>query len=53
MTLEAGCPITLSSDAHTPDHLGAGYDEALALLERLGVTQLATFAGRERRMVDL
>ena len=34
MCLEAGCPIALSSDAHVPEHLGYGYDQALELLER-------------------
>src|SRR4051795_5936322 len=32
MTLEAGNPVALSSDAHVPDDLGAGYEQALALL---------------------
>ncbi|MBJ7522254.1 MAG: histidinol-phosphatase [Solirubrobacteraceae bacterium] len=50
MCLDAGCPVALSSDAHTPEHLGFGYDEALRELERLGVTELAVFEGRERRL---
>ena len=50
MCLEAGNPVALSSDAHTPDHLGFGYDEALAFLDELGVRELAVFEGRERRL---
>ncbi len=50
MCLEAGCPVALSSDAHAPEHLGFGYDQALQELERLGVTELAVFTGRERRL---
>jgi histidinol-phosphatase (PHP family) len=50
MCLEAGCPVALSSDAHVPDDLGYGYEEALALLDDLGVTELCVFEGRERRL---
>ncbi|MBW3607549.1 MAG: histidinol-phosphatase HisJ family protein [Actinobacteria bacterium] len=50
MCLEAGCPVALSSDAHVPGDVGRDYDRALELLESLGVTELAVFAGRERRM---
>jgi len=50
MCLDAGCPVALSSDAHTPEQLGFGYDEALAYLADLGVTELATFDHRERRL---
>jgi histidinol-phosphatase (PHP family) len=50
MCLEAGCPITLSSDAHEPAHVGYGYERALEVLDSLGVRELAVFEGRERRM---
>jgi histidinol-phosphatase (PHP family) len=50
MVLDAGNPIALSSDAHTPDDLGRDYDKALELLEDLGVTELTVFEGRERRL---
>ena len=53
MIIEAGCPIALSSDAHEPEHIGYGYDQALELLESVGVTELAVFEGRERRMEAL
>jgi len=53
MAVDAGVPIALSSDAHTPDDLGRDYDKALALLEDLGVTELAVFAGRERRLESI
>jgi len=51
--VEAGSPVALSSDAHVPDHLGYRYDQALELLDSLGVTELAVFAGRERRLEPL
>jgi histidinol-phosphatase (PHP family) len=50
MVLDAGNPIALSSDAHTPEDLGRDYDKALELLEDLGVTELAVFEQRERRL---
>jgi histidinol-phosphatase (PHP family) len=53
MCLEAGKPVALSSDAHEPDQLGHRYDEAVEMLRGMGVTEIADFAGRERRMVPL
>ena len=50
MVVEAGCPIALSSDAHVPEDIGHGYDQALELLSDVGITELAVFEGRERRM---
>ncbi|MCW3040324.1 MAG: histidinol-phosphatase [Solirubrobacterales bacterium] len=53
MCIEAGCPIALSSDAHTPEQLGFGYQDALLYLADLGVTELATFDRRTRIMEPL
>jgi histidinol-phosphatase (PHP family) len=50
MCLEAGCPVALSSDAHTPEDVGHGYERALEYLGEAGVTELCVFEGRERRM---
>jgi histidinol-phosphatase (PHP family) len=50
MVVDAGCPLALSSDAHVPDQLGHRYDEAVALLESLGVGEIAVFERRQRRM---
>jgi histidinol-phosphatase (PHP family) len=50
MVVDAGNPIVLSSDAHQPDQLGYAYDEALALLESVGVSELCVFDRRERRL---
>jgi histidinol-phosphatase (PHP family) len=50
MCLEAGCPVALSSDAHLPAEVGDRYEEALELLDGLGVEELCAFEGRERRM---
>jgi histidinol-phosphatase (PHP family) len=51
--LEAGAPVALSSDAHVPEHIGYAYDQALELLETLGVRELAVFERRERRLEPL
>jgi histidinol-phosphatase (PHP family) len=53
MCLEAGCPVALSSDAHRPDEIGAGYEEALEVLDGLGVRELCVFEGGERRLVPI
>jgi histidinol-phosphatase (PHP family) len=50
MALDAGKPIALSSDAHTPDLLGYEYGQALELLDSLGVTELAVFDRRQRHL---
>jgi histidinol-phosphatase (PHP family) len=50
MCLDAGCPVALSSDAHVPDQLGFGYEQALDMLDRLGVSELCVFDRRERRL---
>jgi len=53
MAVDAGLPIALSSDAHTPDHLGFRYEDAVAALEAAGVREIAVFEGRVRRMEPL
>jgi histidinol-phosphatase (PHP family) len=53
MCLEAGRPVALSSDAHTPNDLAYRYDVALELLDGLGVSEIAVFERRERRLEPL
>ena len=53
MCLEAGRPVTLSSDAHVPEELGHEYERAVEWLEGLGVSELAVFERRERRLEPL
>jgi histidinol-phosphatase (PHP family) len=50
MVVDAGCPLALSSDAHVPDQLGHRYEDAVALLESVGVGEIAVFERRQRRM---
>jgi histidinol-phosphatase (PHP family) len=53
MCLEAGRPVALSSDAHTPDELAYRYEDALEYLGQLGVDQIAVFERRQRRLEPL
>ncbi len=53
MCLEAGVPLALSSDAHRPEDVGAGYEQALEVLEELGVGELCVFQRRERRLAPI
>ncbi len=50
MCVEAGVPVALSSDAHLPEDIGAGYEQALELMESAGVRELCVFEGRQRRL---
>ena len=50
MVVDAGNPIALSSDAHTPDQLGFRYEEAQRLLADVGVTELCVFDRRTRTL---
>jgi histidinol-phosphatase (PHP family) len=49
MCLEAGTEFALSSDAHAPDQVGFGYDDAIEFLGELGVERICVFDHRERR----
>jgi histidinol-phosphatase (PHP family) len=53
MCVEAGVPVALSSDAHTPADIGAGYDQALELLDAVGVTEICMFERRRRTPVPV
>ncbi len=50
MCREAGAEFALSSDAHAPDQVGFGYDDAMKFLEDLGVERICVFEGRSRRL---
>jgi histidinol-phosphatase (PHP family) len=49
MCVEAGKPVSLSSDAHEASHVGYEYDRALELIRDVGVDRLCVFDGRQRR----
>jgi histidinol-phosphatase (PHP family) len=50
MCVEAGADFALSSDAHAPDQVGYGYDQALVFLADLGIERICVFEGRSRRL---
>ena len=50
MCVDAGAPVALSSDAHRPEEVGAGYGQALELLDRVGIGELCVFERRTRRL---
>src|SRR4051794_15421549 len=53
MAVDAGIPIALSSDAHRPEQLAYGYEQAVELLTDVGVTEIAAFEKRQRRLEPL
>ncbi len=48
-----GVPIVLSSDAHAPNEVAAGYDRSLKLVHDVGYREVATFENRERGSLPL
>ena len=46
-------PVTLGSDAHQPQDVAADFDQAIALLIKVGYTQLASFTQRKRSLVPI
>lgn len=53
MCFDAGLPITLGSDAHSPELVGADFDKAIDLVRKVGYTELARFTERRRDLVQL
>jgi histidinol-phosphatase (PHP family) len=48
-----GLPITLASDAHTPDRTGANFDDLVAWARTAGYDEASYFETRERRAYAL
>lgn len=44
-------PITFSSDAHTAEQIGFGYDLAIALAKDIGYTKAVTFQDRDKELI--
>ena len=53
MVADAGCPVALSSDAHTPEHIGFAYEQAAAALDAVGIREVSVFERRRRRSEPL
>jgi histidinol-phosphatase (PHP family) len=48
-----GVPIILSSDAHAPEQVAAGYEESLKLVRDVGYREVVTFKNGERGTLAL
>ena len=48
---EREIPITFGSDAHAPDQVGFGYEDAVALARSVGYTRAVAFTRREKELV--
>jgi len=44
---ELGVPVSVGSDAHVPERIGAGFDIAARMIEEAGVRDLVTFMDRK------
>jgi len=53
MCFDHGLPITLGSDAHSPEEVGANLDKAVDLLRKIGYVEIVRFTGRNREFVKL
>jgi hypothetical protein len=50
---QAGVPVLINSDAHSPEEVGSGFDAARELARRAGYTKVSRYEGRRRFEVDL
>ncbi len=53
LAFELGIPVTLGSDAHRPEEVGAGFDEAAALLASVGYRSIVRYSKRRPEAVPL
>jgi histidinol-phosphatase (PHP family) len=53
LCVEAGAAFSLSSDAHVPEEIGHRYDDAVATMRDWGISEVAVFERRQRRMEPL
>lgn len=45
-----GLPVTMGSDAHSPEQVGAGLSKALELVKKAGYREISLFSGRKRSL---
>ncbi len=53
MCFELGIPVTLGSDAHSPDGVGNHFKEIVDLIKTVGYDKVAVFEGRKRSFVRI
>ncbi|MCT4587454.1 MAG: histidinol-phosphatase [Carboxylicivirga sp.] len=51
--IELNIPLTISVDAHHPDELNAGFDEALTMLKKAGCPSLSFFEGKSWKQIPI
>jgi len=50
---ETGVPVTLGSDAHSPEQVGMDFDKAIEVATRAGYDRIVTFTNRKRGYISL
>jgi histidinol-phosphatase (PHP family) len=53
MMHERGIPVVIGADAHDPERVGDGYEEALKLLEQTGYREVSYFIDRKRQTLEI
>jgi histidinol-phosphatase (PHP family) len=53
MCFDNGVPVTLGSDAHQPEDVGADFEQAVNVLRKTGYTETVRFDKRTREIVEL
>ncbi len=53
MIIDEGIDITLSSDAHSPEQVGFGYEVALEKLKKFSVNKLVYFEKKQKHYIDV
>jgi len=53
MCFDNGIPISFGSDAHSPEDVGNGFDQGVALVKRVGYEEITRFTQRKRDSVNL
>jgi len=53
MCFDHGLPVTIGSDAHAPEEVGADFDKASDLLKEIGYDEIVRFARRDREFIKL
>jgi len=48
-----GTLVTVGSDSHVPDTIGAGFHRTVSMLELCGITEISSFRNRQRTTVPL
>jgi histidinol-phosphatase (PHP family) len=53
MCFDNGLPVTLGSDAHSSQDIGADFDKAVNLLKNVGYIEIVRFTRRNKEFIDL